>query len=349
MVELVKDPYYEVGTIDDIVISQSSLGEIDPQRGGSPKKFKNFFVERLDQPSKQMYRGSIFHLYAEDKDKFKVSDAVKPSDKLGLVADAVVSKYEKLQDEQSKLEMMEMIDQHILEACKAIGWNKNYGDTALIKGAAPVATYLRAVNHPDNIGKIILDAGTKVIIENCIESLSANQYAHALLFWKDIFSDIEYYKELDIYWVEYINGEEVKCKAKLDDLVINHEAKTISINDLKTSSKSAYSFMDSFIKWRYDVQFAMYVRAVKANFPQYEGYKFAYRNIVVETTGIFQTVVHRWSQDVVTRADIYLQGLFARTLHAKATNYLMSMEEDEGKGEIRHTYMDVQNSLLWQG
>lgn len=337
---LEKDPYYEVGTIDDIVISQSSLKYIDPKRNGSPRKFKQFFEERIDKPSAAMLRGTIFHLYCENPEAFVVSEATKPSEKLGVVADAVVEAYESLEDKQSKDEMLMMLDQHILRACRAIGWNNNWKDEAIIKNSQSVATYLHAVYNPENEGKIILTSVLKEQIEKCIQSLKENEYASRLLFWKDDFSKIDYYKEIDIYWGELVDGEVIKCKAKLDDLVIDHEKEVVRINDPKTTGGSAYNFEGTFKSYRLDIQFNMYERAFNAKFPEFAHYKKEFRNIVVETSGLFETVVHKWHNSIIAAANEDLDNLFRRVIHAINNGYNQSLEEFQGKGEIKHRNLE---------
>lgn len=338
--QLEKDPYYEVGSIDDIVLSQSLLAQIDPKRGGSPRKFQDYLINRLDQPSKAMLRGSVFHLYAENKKAFAISDAVKPADKLGLVADAVVAKYDAA-DHQTRQEMLMMIDQHVLQACRDLSWNKTWGDAAIIKNTTEVGIYLNAVYDPANEGKIILTAVLKEQIEKCIASLSSNDYAHRLLFWKDEFSNIEYFKEIDIYWTEVIDGEEMKFKAKLDDLIINHETREVDINDLKTHGGSAYNFEGAFKAYRLDIQFATYTRAVIAKFPGVIGYRFNYRHVVVETSGLFLTVVHRWHKDIIGAAQHDLDNLIRRVISAKKNKFRLSIEEIQGGGEIRHKELEA--------
>lgn len=342
--------YYEVGNINDIVVSQSLLSKIDPKRSGSPKKLKAYLEEENRVQTLPMLRGSIFHLYCEDKNAFAISEAVKPSEKLGIVADAVAEAYDKLEDDQSKDEFILMLDKNILYACRAIGWNNNWKDEAIIKNSASVGVYLKALNDPDNKGKIILTQVLKDQIEQCIVSLTANEYAHRLLFWKDEFSQIDYYKEKAIFWEEKViieTGEgqtkienQVKCKAKLDDLIINHETKTIKINDPKTTGGSAHNFEGTFKQYRLDIQFAMYKRAVTAFCNQCNlditNYKWEFRNIVVETNGIFETVVHRWSPNIIQEAEHDLDLLMKRLVRAKMNGFSMSWEEELGQGEVRH-------------
>jgi hypothetical protein len=336
---LEKDPYYEVGnSIEDLVISQSSLSKIDPRRNGSPRKFKEYIEGNVEKTTVPMLRGQIFHLYCEDRDSFKVSEAIKPSEKLGDVADLVMLKYNS-NDEEGQKQMMISLDKHIFEATRVIGWNKTWGEAAIIKNASPsITSYIEAITDPSNIGKIILTQTMKTQIEGCIGGLEANEFAKRLLFWKDDFADIDYYKEIAIFWTDDLSG--LKCKAKLDDLIISHRDKTVLINDPKTTGGSAHNFEGTFKQYRLDIQFAMYTRAVLKQFPQVADYKFQYRNIVVETSGLFECVCHRWRRADIDRADESLMRLFERVNIGLKYDFTVTKEEVEGIGEVLHRQID---------
>jgi hypothetical protein len=342
---LEKDPYYEVGnSIEDLVVSQSSLSKIDPRRNGSPRKFKEYIEGNVEKTTVPMLRGQIFHLYCEDKDKFKVSEAVKPAAILGEVADILMVIYYNSNDEGKK-QMLISLDKHILHACRIREWNKTWGDSAIIKNASPVVTaYIEAMTDPSNIGKIILTQTMKIQIEGCITGLENNEFAKRLLFWKDEFANIQYFKELAIFWTDPTTG--LKCKAKLDDLIINHKDKLVLINDPKTTGGSAYNFEGTFKQYRLDIQFAMYTRAVLAKFPELKDYKFQYRNIVVETQGLFECVCHRWGKGDIEIADESLTNLLLRVKYAKDTEFKKSLEENQGGGEVLHKH--IENYVTWR-
>ena len=67
--------------------------------------------------------------------------------------------------------------------------------------------------------------------------------------------------------------EGVKYKILLDGLLIDSWSKTITPFDLKTSEESAYAFPSKILRWRYDIQAALYSRGAKvffeANFPNF--------------------------------------------------------------------------------
>jgi len=73
------------------------------------------------------------------------------------------------------------------------------------------------------------------------------------------YSDVEVLISLPIYW---IFSEEV-CKSLIDFILIDHTLKTIHVNDLKTTADSTSDFSSSVLKYRYDIQGAYYLEAVK--------------------------------------------------------------------------------------
>jgi len=331
---LEKDEYYEIGDINNIVLSQSALKEIDPKYG-SPRKLKSFFEDKREKQSLPMLRGSVFHLYNEHKDAFHISDDVKPGGALGDVCDLIMLKYNSL-DEQSQEELILMLDQNVLNACRTLNWNKNWGDSAIIKNAAGVNQYILAVTNPANKGKIILTSVLKEQIEKCIASLTANEHAYKLLFWRSEFDNIDFFKELEVYWEETINDRVLKFKGKIDDVLVNHDTKVITVTDLKTTGSSAYNFLPTFNTYRLDLQFFVYAKAIKKKFPEYKDYKLEFKNVVVETNGLYQTVVHSWSIDIIKEAKAYFIDLCERVLLAIDNDFTLSKEEVEGKGEIIH-------------
>jgi len=73
--------YYEVGTKEDPVISNSALSCINPDEGGSIGKFMNFFGEKEEKKSSlSLDRGKLVHKYVEDSSKFIVEELNKPTD-----------------------------------------------------------------------------------------------------------------------------------------------------------------------------------------------------------------------------------------------------------------------------
>lgn len=83
--------YYDVGTRDNIVISNSSLTTLDPTTGGSIIKFMDFFSEEEEKKSKlSLENGKLIHKYAEDKDAFAIEDEDKPTEMMSGLLEKVI-------------------------------------------------------------------------------------------------------------------------------------------------------------------------------------------------------------------------------------------------------------------
>ena len=71
------------------------------------------------------------------------------------------------------------------------------------------------------------------------------------------------------------DGKDVAVKCMFDLIVVDHKNKTIQPVDLKTSTVPAYSFAENFVKFRYDLQAAVYVDVLEiklTEIPEYKDY-----------------------------------------------------------------------------
>ena len=68
----------------------------------------------------------------------------------------------------------------------------------------------------------------------------------------------------------------------VDNLNIDHSNKVIYINDLKTSGKTLDDFPETIEYYKYWLQAAIYVRLVKANYPDLSDYKIKFHFVVID-------------------------------------------------------------------
>jgi hypothetical protein len=107
-------------------------------------------------------------------------------------------------------------------------------------------------------GKEIIDADT---LDKCTRAAQAlkNNPAIVNLLGLDRIHDetkLGIYNELEIQ--AELQGKEFGIKGIIDNMVVDVEKKLITINDLKTSSKSISDFPESVEYWKYWLQAAMY-------------------------------------------------------------------------------------------
>jgi hypothetical protein len=117
-----------------------------------------------------------------------------------------------------------------------------------------------------SLGKTVID---QITLDNCKKSLDvikANDDVRALLQLDKIQEDdqIEVYNELVIS----IPNKSLPFgfKGVLDNVVVDHNSKTLFINDLKTSGKSIQDFPESVDYYKYWIQGVIYVMLASEKF-----------------------------------------------------------------------------------
>ena len=133
-----------------------------------------------------------------------------------------------------------------------------------------------------SLNKTIVDEPTLAGCRTSVEVLRANQDIRSLLqLDKDEFDHtIEVYNELFIKAEpnEFLFG----FHGMLDNVVIDHNTKTIFINDLKTLGKSIQDFPDSVEYYRYWIQAIIYMQLAKHHFADFAKYDFQITFVVID-------------------------------------------------------------------
>jgi len=292
-------------------ISNSSLSAINPEQGGSPLKFLKFFDSKKEEKyDKSLESGKMIHKYCEAPNEFKVLSVDKPSDKLGLVADKAI--------EYVKIGIPH--DEALLKAAIELEWNPKWGADAIKKNTAFIIPYIEEVLATTDL--IALTKAQKELLENVKSSLHTSKRAVELLFEEDEFANIEYLNEFEIYF----DMGPIRCKSKIDRIIIDHDKQIIKIIDLKTTSGSAYKFNEAVEKYHYYRQLAFYAEAVNIHFKKYD-YQIELYFVVVETTNLYQTVVYRLDHQYFIKGIGEYTDLLARIEFHDSVGYDYSMEE----------------------
>jgi hypothetical protein len=261
-------------------ISNSSLSYINPEQGGSPRKFKDYLdgnLEHLETPS--LYAGSTIHKFILEPDTFAISDVERPSDTIVKIIDKVyeITRAEMDTDLNSNKE-------YIFGSAKEFNYGQSWKPDTLIKKIIEQGNdYYNFLLRAD--GKTCIDAKMASVLTAVSDSLKNNKKASELLFG-------EGENEKELYW-----GPNCTYKSKIDRVAKcdcgDHEYHLV---DLKTTSKSVEFFRSSFDYYHYDRQMAFYYDAlVDQNIgPLGEVYIIA-----VETTGYYQTRVFEISPELL--------------------------------------------------
>lgn len=307
-----KDSYYDLKWH----ISNSSLKCLLQ----SPKKFKDYLEGTNEQlNTKSTTLGTLVHMYVLERDKFdaevEVMEVKMPSvtDKQlvcldiadGLNEVEAYRKYYSTKEDDKKVQ------------AKVDKLKEEYPD---------YIEYLKKCKE-----KQVISTETLRQVESIAESLKGHKLALKLLFHTpsevDMLEDIERHNEKAILF----KYKDVDCKALLDRLIIDREAKTITLVDLKTTSYLS-NFNESFNKLRYDIQLAFYSLALTLGIEDIEDYKFL-TYIVAVDSGTKQVKVYNFSNEYMLQKATELKDLLDRAVyHITNDKWDYNMEYYEGDG-----------------
>ena len=254
-------------------ISNSSLSYINPEQGGSPRKFKDYLdgnLEHLETPS--LYHGSMIHKFILEPDTFAVADVERPSDTIVKIMEKVynITKGEVETD-------INKYHEYIFGSARELNYGQTWKPDTLIKKVIDQGKdYYDFLLRAD--GKVCIDQKMAGMLSAIKDSITTHKAASDLLFTGEGENESEY------FW-----GPNQAYKSKIDRY--QKTGTKVNLIDLKTTSKSVEMFRDSFEYYHYDRQMAFYVDALEDNYMLVDKVYI----IAVETTGYYQVRVFELS------------------------------------------------------
>jgi len=245
--------YYKNKAISQSQLTNLTLG---------PKYFKNKLEYKSE--SDALTLGSLVDVMLTESENFDnlflVNDNVRPSGQLGDYVDLI---YQGFSEE---------------DAYASVGFKRDKLEVIKEKFQyeGPQAYY-----------KFLLESKNKKVISReeydkalrIVNSLLTNRFTSKYFNCEDT----ECLTQLELYW----NYKDFDCRSRLDIVKINHKEKTILPIDVKTSGKSTYNFLESIVRFRYDLQASFYMEALQwyiDNKEEYKGYKLLPFLFIVEHT-----------------------------------------------------------------
>lgn len=333
-----------------VAISNSGMASINPEQGGTPARYKKYIIdgEKTDEETPSLENGKLVHLYVEDPGAFVVSDVDRPTD---MLASWVEETYYLLEIANIAVEDVTK-DNELIKTTALGGRGERYKS---IKDEDKVwAKFCEGLPYLKHLilqtSELCITSKQKELVEACVASLRGKKVANELLFQTgEDFGD-QAFNELLIYWKEevLVDGQhkvELECKALLDRLKIFVEKKKVHIVDLKTTSKPISRFSNSFEYYRYYRQMSWYLRAamqyIEREHGSAEGWEFSVAMVVVETTGLHETVVFNVTPKWIQVGIEECQELLGRIAFAtQSNNWVESIEEIRGNGVVNLIHED---------
>jgi hypothetical protein len=236
------DNYYKINAVSQSALTNLSYG---------PRYYKNN-LDKEQEDTEAMTIGSLVDCLLTEKDKFHekyyISKFSKPSGQMGEFCDALFyfEHINKDHDELPESKAYHKVGikrdslEKIIERFQVEG--KNYYDE-LVKGIE------FKVITPEQFD----------IAEKVVNSLLTNE------FTSKEFEGEEVLTQLEILWdyISPVDDEVIKCKSRLDLVVINHTEQIIYPKDIKVKMDNVGDFYSSYLRFRYDLQAAFYTDALE--------------------------------------------------------------------------------------
>ena len=236
----------------------------------SPRMFYNHYVlkEKEDSTDSHLVIGRVLHCLllepANFDDQFAVMTSKIPSENNKKIIDNIFRNYLVNQNNTLTLEdYSKDILTHLLtiNLHQSLKTDQQRLDKILTDENNEYFEFLKL-----SLGKTVID---QIILDNCKKSLDvikANDDVRALLQLDKIQEDdkIEVYNELIVSMSD--KNLPFGFKGVLDNVVVDHNSKTLFINDLKTSGKSIQDFPESVDYYKYWIQGTIYVMLASEKF-----------------------------------------------------------------------------------
>ncbi len=236
----------------------------------SPRMFYNHYVlkEKEDSTDSHLVIGRVLHCLllepANFDDQFAVMTSKIPSENNKKIIDNIFKNYLVNQNNTLTLEdYSKDILTHLLtiNLHQSLKTDQQRLDKILTDENNEYFEFLKL-----SLGKTVID---QTILDNCkisLEVIKANDDVRALLQLDKIKEDdeIEVYNELIVSMSD--KNLPFGFKGVLDNVVVDHNSKTLFINDLKTSGKSIQDFPESVDYYKYWIQGTIYVMLASEKF-----------------------------------------------------------------------------------
>lgn len=215
--------------------------------------FENFFwideLKNIPRPQIKEFSDYIFENEIDNLEKI-FSEMNLNSKKLLKDEDIIIYKNKKL------IGNFIITENKYKEAFDKVGFKKKSIESILDEFYENLDYYRHKIKKHliENSEKKIITRQDIEIAKKCFKNILNSQFKKFFIKEND---KIELYHQVEIYW-------ENKCekKAKIDILFIDHDEKIIGIKDFKTMSDYTVNFLDSFIKYRYDIQMNHYYESL---------------------------------------------------------------------------------------
>lgn len=301
-------------------VSNSRLGLL------KTKGAKAFFEGIKSDYNPSFAFGSNLHALVLQPELFELIDTVfKPTAKAGLMADYLYNE-----------EGFTPSDDKIKAASYEIGYYKDKLTSNRLKEFREKAEpywkdrFLYEQKNPiGNKTRIYTDEKSVFTLKSCLKSIEDNKEFSKLLYPEGVLEDIHVYNEVTILLdveisIPGYDSKIYKLKAKLDNFTIDEEGNTITVNDLKTTSRFAKEFDPTYYSYQREIGFySMLLKLCSERFFNLINPIIKGNFLVVSTIPEYNTLVYPMTNK------LYKSGINEITFLLKTMAYLNIVKKYE--------------------
>lgn len=294
----------------------------------NPAVFYQLYVMGMkeEKTDTHLVQGKIIHALlleeAKFNDLFVISPSKLPVDSARTVIDRVYAHYFELSKNGDQRTKLEEFEGALLDVMKDINYHQSLKtdqqrlDKIITSETLSYWDFLATKGN-----KTLIDQQTYDFCKGAVELIKKNKDVMDLIgYGLDDFSTKDVVNELPVYveLADYKFG----LKGIIDSLVVDHEKKTIFVNDIKTTSKDLKDFPESIEFYSYWMQAIIYVTMVTTIYKDLidRGYTVKFNFVVIDR--VFQTYAFPVSQSTL---ETWLSRLFEvlkkANWHYETNNY----------------------------
>jgi len=274
------------------LFSYSSLNKLLHSAQG----FYNWYIlrHREDNLASYLLGGKVIHCLLLEKEMFDKQFVVTPGTLPGVSNKKIVEAVYKLwKNGGSTASKLQDYDVQILEWMETNNLHQSLKDDKDMKKTGAMTGDEKRLNkfHEPSTrdyfdylkvseGKDVIDQET---FDRCLEAVNIikdNKTVTDLLQIGQGFELLEVHNEAMLSCA--LNDYPFGLKGIVDNYVIDHGAKKVYINDLKTTGKTLSEFKDTVEYYKYWMQGAIYTRLIECNHPETAGYEFILHFVVID-------------------------------------------------------------------
>lgn len=256
----------------------------------NPQAFYQMYVlgNREEKTESYLVNGKIIHALLLEADKFNdqfiISPGKLPNDSTRMVIDRVYAHAKELQANGDQRTEFTDFSDAVLDVLKDINLHQSLKtdqqriDKMYTPDAISYWDFLKSKGT-----KTLIDQETYDFCKTGVDLIKMNpQICNLIGCNVNEFSNKEVYNELPVDC--NINGKSFGLKGIIDNVVVDHDGKTIYINDIKTTSKDLKDFPESIEFYNYWLQAAIYSTIIAIKFINLidRGYQLKFHFVVID-------------------------------------------------------------------